>query len=65
MHIALTILPRQGEVAGVSLTGGRLAKHTIRALPLRRLWRHLPLAGEDQRISYPRTTSISSNRFHR
>ncbi len=25
----------------------------------------LPLAGEDQRRPYPRTTSISSNRFHR
>ncbi|VVT23021.1 conserved hypothetical protein [Sphingomonas aurantiaca] len=44
----LPILPRQGEVAGPSLTEGEESETAVAHPPLRRLRSHLPLAGEDR-----------------
>ncbi|PZO72444.1 MAG: hypothetical protein DI640_12800 [Sphingomonas taxi] len=46
--VPLAILPRQGEVDGACQTEGEVRGNLCCvALPLRRLRRHLPLAGED------------------
>src|SRR5690348_964488 len=56
MGISKSILPRQGEVSGAAPAahdGGGGSTTVIAYLPLRRLRRHLPLAGEDRNSKAP------------
>jgi hypothetical protein len=66
MHLKPSILPRQGEVAPQASEGEDTEQTFPIPPPPSGFACHLPLAGEDHpKVHHPRTTSISSNRFHR